>query len=73
MGAFARIPGDASLDVVVPNLQLTAKEFKPAFVKPFTPVEGPTVWYGKDITAEVSSNHLRCILKLDLSSTGRSL
>lgn len=37
----------------VPGLQLTATRHKPAFVKPFTPVEGPTVWYGKDLTVEV--------------------
>eukprot|EP00884_Botryococcus_braunii_P021204 jgi/Botrbrau1/7768/Bobra.0159s0196.1 len=33
-------------------LQLTATENKPAYVKPYHPVEGPTVWYGKDINLE---------------------
>lgn len=35
-------------------LKTTAITDKPAFVEPFKPIEGPTVWYGEDLDVQVS-------------------
>ena len=38
------------------GIKLTATEHRPAFVEPCTPINSPTVWYGQDLTVEVSSD-----------------
>ena len=35
------------------GVTITAKTHQPAFVKPFHIIDGPTVWYGQDLTPEV--------------------
>lgn len=40
-----------------PSVEMTATSKSPAFVEPFKPIDGPTVWYGKDLTVEVLYNH----------------
>ena len=39
------------------GIELTATQKKPAFVKPFTPVAGPTVWYGHELQPKVTRPH----------------
>jgi hypothetical protein len=41
--------------VVKLGVKLTATSQKPAYVEPFHPIDGPTVWYGQDITVKVRS------------------
>lgn len=35
------------------GVKTTAETHQPAFVKPFHTIDGPTVWYGQDLTPEV--------------------
>ncbi len=36
------------------GVKLTAVKHEPAFVTPFKPIEGPTVWYGGDLSVQAS-------------------
>jgi hypothetical protein len=40
-------------------LKTTAITDKPAFVEPFKPIEGPTVWYGEDLDVQASNSLCR--------------
>lgn len=46
--------GMASTSIEDEGVKLTAVKHEPAFVTPFKPIEGPTVWYGGDISVEAS-------------------
>lgn len=39
------------------DVKVTAVTDKPAFVEPFKPIEGPTVWYGGDLDVQVGKFH----------------
>ena len=44
----------------VTGVKVTAVTDQPAFVEPFKPIEGPTVWYGGDLAAQVDA-HMMCL------------
>ena len=41
------------------GVTITAKTHQPASVKPFHIIDGPTVWYGQDLTPEVRNDTLQ--------------